>query len=189
MKKILAGSILLLLLACSNKKKEKEGFFPVLSYIKSQVAQVDTSLYPIIMITWQDSVHTDTTYVKREEFRDLAIDFLDIPDLTEKKYQSLYTEEKFFDQGLNRVVFTCKPKKTDTAMIQQQETQIAPDPSGDKVKSFFIDLIVPNKDSSVEKKMLWKVDESFQVATIVQKPGQPEITRIIKVAWNERPDE
>ncbi|HVT86938.1 MAG TPA: hypothetical protein VHD35_17175 [Chitinophagaceae bacterium] len=188
MKKHWAGFVLLFLLACSHSKK-KEDFFPVLSYIKSQVAKVDTSLYPIIKITWRDSTHMDTQYVKREEFRELAKDFLEIPDLTEKKYQSLYTEEKFFDQGLNRIVFTCKPHKTDTAIIQQQETQVAPDPSGDKVKSFFIDEVISSKDSLVEKKMLWKVDESFQVATLIQKPEQPQTTHIIKIAWNERPDE
>jgi hypothetical protein len=187
MKKILTGSLLLLFCACSHKKKE--AFFPVLSYIKSQVAQVDTSFYPIIRITWLDSVRTDTQYVKREEFAGLAGDFLEIPDLTEKKYQSLYKEEKFFDEGLNRVVFTCKPTNTDTAIIQQQETQIVPDPSGDKVKSFFIDLLVSNKDSLVEKKILWKVDESFQVATLIQKPGQLQTIHIMKVAWNMKPDE
>lgn len=187
MKKYWIGFIAVVLLACNQKKKE--GFFPVLSYIKSQVAKVDTSLYPIIKITWLDSVRTDTQYVKREEFSNLAKDFLEMPDLTEKKFQSLYTEEKFFDEGLNRVVFTCKPKKNDTATIQQQETQIAPDPTGDKVKSFFIDLVISNKDSLVEKKMLWKVDESFQVATMIQKPAQPQTTHIMKVAWNERPDE
>lgn len=187
MKKYLTGFILLLLLACSHKKKE--GFFPVLSYIKSQVAKVDTSLYPIIKITWKDSIHTDTQYVKRDEFSSLAKDFLQAPDLTEKKYQSLYTEEKFFDQGLNRVVFTCKPNKPDAAIIQQQVTQIAPDPTGDKVKNFFIDLVISNKDSLIEKKMLWKVDESFQVAAIIQKPGQPQTTQIMKVVWNEKPDQ
>ncbi len=183
MKKYWAGIVLLALLSCGREKKES--FFPVLSYIKSQVTHVDTSLYQIMKISWIDSAHTDTQYVKREEFAGLAKDFLDIPDLTEKKYQSLYAEEKFFDQGLNRVVFTCKPKKNENVIIQQQETQIAPDPSGDKVKSFFIDLVLSNKDSLVEKKMLWKVDKSFQVATLIQKPGQVPTTHIMKVAWNE----
>ena len=187
MKKYSVGLFLLVLLACRREKKEN--FFPVLSYIKSQVAQVDTSLYPIIKITWIDSARTDTQYIKREEFAGLAKDFLEIPDLTEKKYPSLYSEDRFFDQGLNRVVFTCKPHKTDTATILQQETQIVPDPSGDKVKSFFIDLMLSNKDSIVEKKMLWKVDESFQVATLTQKPGQSQTTHIMKVAWNENRSE
>ncbi|MBS1620081.1 MAG: hypothetical protein JST10_07125 [Bacteroidetes bacterium] len=186
MKKIWIGFILLLLFSCVSKKKEHEEFFPVLSFIKSQVAKVDTSFYPIIKITWTDSVHTDTQYVKREEFRQLSKDFLEIPDLTEKKYQSIYTEEKFFDKGLNRMIFTCKPGTNDTEIIQRQETQIAPDPSGDKVKSFYIDLNRTSKDSSVEKKMLWKVDESFQVATLIQKPGLPPATHIMKVVWNER---
>lgn len=187
MKKYWIGFVLLFLLACSQKKKE--GFFPVLSYIKSQIAEVDTSLYPIIKITWLDSIRTDTQYIKREEFRGLAKDFLEIPDLTEKKFESQYSEEKFFDQGLNRVVLICKPNKDETGIIQQQETQIAPDPTGDKVKSFFVDVLLSNKDSLVEKKMLWKVDMSFQVATMIQKPGEPQTTHITKVVWAKRPEE
>jgi hypothetical protein len=178
--------------ACRERDKsahETEPFFPVLSYIKSQVAHVDTSFYPVIKITRLDSTHQDTVYVKREEFSNLAKDFLEIPDLSEKKYISLYTEEKFYDEGLNRVVFTYKPVNPEAAIIQRQEVLITPDPSGDKVKSIYIDLSIINKDSSVQKKMLWQVDQRFQVATIIQKPGQPETSSVIKVVWNEKNDE
>ena len=73
----------LALFACKSKKEEvKETFFPVLSFIKSQVAHVDTSLYPIIKLTFIDSTRTDTEYIKREDFRSLAKDFLELPDLT-----------------------------------------------------------------------------------------------------------
>ena len=180
-------STIMIVFACKNKKKES--LFPVLSFIKSQVAHVDTSLYPIKKITWMDSTHTDTTYVKREEFRSLAKDFLKIPDLTDKKFRNLYTEEKFYDEGLNQVILTCKPKDPDAVSIQRQEVLITPDPSGDKVKSIIIDLSITNKDSSVQKRMLWRVDQSFQVATIIQKNGQAEITSIMKVAWDEKDNE
>lgn len=188
MKKYWSGIIVVLfIIGCAKKKKDN--FFPVLSYIKSQVAHVDTSFYEIIKVTW-DSTHTDTTYLKREQFKDAAKDFLEIPDLTEKKYSPLYTEEKFFDEGLNRVIFTCKPNNPNSAIIQRQETQVLPDPSGsDKVKSFFIDLVSSNQDSAVEKKLLWKVDQSFQVATLIDKPNQPEITHIVKVIWNDKDEE
>ncbi|MFI5132896.1 MAG: hypothetical protein ACHQEB_01105, partial [Chitinophagales bacterium] len=66
---------------------------------------------------------------------------------------------------------------------------ITPGPSGDKVKNFFIDLSVITRDSSVQKKLLWQVDQSFQIVTIVQKPGRPETSSIMKVIWNEKDDQ
>lgn len=183
---------LLAILSCKQKKSQpekEESFFPVLSFIKSQIAHVDTSFYEIKKIVWSDSVHTDTIYEKREDFAALAKDFLEIPDLSEKKYSSIYTEEKFFDQGLNKVILTCKPKNADTVIIQRQETLIQPDQvAGDKVVSFIIDTYISNKDSSIQKKLLWQVDKSFQVVTTVQKPAGEETNSIIKVLWGDEKD-
>ena len=80
---------LLSFITCKQKKKakpENERFFPVLSFIKSQVAQVDTSLFSIRKITYIDSIRADTVYYPREQFRELAKDFLNIPDLADSKY-------------------------------------------------------------------------------------------------------
>lgn len=185
--KNLAIFFLLFVLACEQKSKDKtpavEPFFPVLSYIKSQVAHVDTSLYSIIKVAWLDSIHTDTAYIKREDFRGLARDFLDIPDLTNKKYKDLYTEEKFYDEGMNKVFITYRPKNTDTVIIQRQEVIIDKEDTGDKVSTFIIHTIQTSKDSSVERDLLWKVDHSFNVVTSIQKPDQKEITKTFKVVW------
>jgi hypothetical protein len=188
-------SVLLLLIACKQKKDkdnsedQKESFFPVLSFIKSQVAHVDTSLYPIQKIIFKDSIHSDTIFVPREEFRNLAKDFLDIPDLSEKKYKNRYSEDKLFDETLNRVIISYKPKNPDKEELQKQEILIAPGTTGDKVNSFIIDRVISNKDSFFQKTMLWQVDKSFQVTTTAQKPGQPETTTIMKVTWNEKEEE
>src|ERR1044071_495268 len=96
----------LLIVSCKQKNQSdgnKETFFPLLSFIKSQVAQIDTSLYSIKKIISIDSIHSDTVFVPREEFRNLAKDFLDLPDLTEKKFKDRYIEEKLFDEQINRV--------------------------------------------------------------------------------------
>ena len=37
----------------------------------------------------------------------------------------------------------------------------------------------------MQKRLLWKIDESFQVTTIRQLAGQPETTSTVKVVWNE----
>jgi HD superfamily phosphohydrolase len=183
--------ILLLALACKQKKSfnnnqnQKESFFPVLSFIKSQVAHIDTSLYPIKKIIFTDSTYSDTVFVPREEFLSLAKDFLEIPDLTDKKYEGRYTEEKLFDETLNRIIISYKPQNPDKEELQKQEILIAHDPSGDKVNSIIIDRVISNKDSFLQKSMLWQVDKSFQVTTTAQKPGQPEITTIMKITWGE----
>ncbi len=197
MKKCIWLSVALLFLtaACKQKKssdsneEQKEDFFPVLSFIKSQVAQVDTSLYSIKKIISTDSVHSDTIFIPREEFRGLARDFLDIPDLSEKKYKPRFIEEKLFDQTLNRVIITYTPQNPDKEEIQHQEVLITPQPSGDKVKSIIIEWVVSNKDGFLQKKMLWQVDRSFQVTTTSQKPAQPEITTVLKVSWDEKEEE
>lgn len=184
------SALFLLSFACKQKKSnsgqnQKESFFPVLSFLKSQVAHVDTSLYPIKKIVFTDSIHSDTIFVPREQFRSLAKDFLDIPDLTDKKYKNRYTEEKLFDETLNRVIISYKPQNPDKEELQKQEVLIAPGSSGDKVNSIIIDRVINNKDSFLQKSMLWQVDKSFQVTTTEQKPGQPEITTIMKITWEE----
>lgn len=171
---------------CKQEEKNKEdNFFPVLSFIQSQVANIDTSLYPIRKLVYIDSLKTDTIYLPREQFREAAKDFLSIPDLSSSKYDDRYTEEKMFDETINRVVLTYTPIKPEQEDIQRQEVLIKPDPSGDKITNIIVNRIVNTKDSSVHKRLLWKVDDSFQVVTTKQLKGQPETTSTVKVIWSE----
>lgn len=178
-----------LMTACNNKKDSKTGFFPVLSFIQSQVAHVDTSLYSIMKLTVIDSTRTDTTYIRREDFRMQAKDFLDIPDLTLSKFKKRYSEKSMYDETLGRVVLTCLPEDPEKENLQRQEVMITPSAAGDRVHSIFLDYISNTRDSSVQKKMLWRVDQSFQLTVIKQKPGQPETISTTKVTWNEPPQQ
>ena len=183
---VLIAFIILSIISCGGKTKEdKEPFFPVLSYIKSQVADIDTSLYSIRKLTVIDNLKTDTIYLHRENFRDEAKDFLAIPDISSPSYRKRYTEEKLFDETLNRVLLTYTPLNPDKEEIQRQEVLIKPDPSGDKVTNIIINSVINTRDSSVQKNLLWKVGESFQATITKQLAGQPEKISIVKVIWNE----
>ena len=183
---LLAAFIFLSLVACKSKKKTADPrFFPVLSYLKSQVAQVDTSLNTIRKYVFTDSAHTDTIYIPREQFRATAADFLAIPDLSTADYADRFTYSEQFDETLNRVLIVNTAINPEKEILQRQEVLIKPDPSGDKVTNIIINTQFNSKDSSIEKKMLWKVDQSFTVTTIKQVKGQPEMTTTYKVAWNE----
>ena len=85
MKKHSVSAVLLLTICfyCSCKQKKNDAF-PAIDFIKAQVANVDTSLYRILkLVSVTDSTY-DTTFVKREEFRHLAKDFLETPDISKK---------------------------------------------------------------------------------------------------------
>jgi hypothetical protein len=175
-------SCVLLSPACKSKESKKESFFPVLSFIKSQAAHIDTSLYQIVKLVSVDSTW-DTTYIKREEFRSFANDFLSLPDLTEKQYADKYEESKFFDASLNRVIITYIPKDK-SQEIQREEVTIAPGQDGDdKVKNIIVNTLISAGDSSLTKKLLWTVDEGFQVTRITQKTGHEDAVYTFKVTW------
>ena len=195
MKKIWFTLLVSLLLFVTNNckqkevKKDEDRFFPVLPIIKSQVALVDTSLYSIRKIIYVDSTRSDTIFFRREQFKELATDFLTLPDISESKYKGRFKEEKQFDETLNRAIFSYQPVNPENEEIQRQQLLIRPGPPEDKITSIIIDYLVSNKDSSVQKNMLWQVDRSFQVTTIRQLPGQQETTTTYKVVWNEGNDE
>ncbi|MBL7743319.1 MAG: hypothetical protein JNN00_07540 [Chitinophagaceae bacterium] len=181
-------SLSLMIISCHSKKKgisRQEKFFPVLSFIKSQVAHIDTSLYSLKKITFIDSTRTDTTYYHREHIRELAGDFLNIPDISGDGFSDRFKEDKQFDETLNKVIITYTPVKPAKEEIQRQEILITPDPTGDKVTTIIIDHFINTRDSLVQKRLLWQVDKSFQVVTTRQLPGQPEINSTFKVIWNE----
>jgi len=178
--------ICFVLTACgSSEKDDRESFFPVLSFLQSQVADVDTTLNSIREYVYTDSSKIDTLFVHREQFRQLAEDFLSIPDLSKPEYKKRYREDKQFDETLNRALFTYTPVAPEKELIQKQEVLIRPDAGGDKITSIIINSVKNTKDSAVQKRMLWQVDRSFQIITIKQLQGQPEITTTVKVVWNE----
>lgn len=183
--------LLLLTLSCKqNPKEEEKKFISVLSLIEKQVAHIDTSLYAITRVVYTDSLHSDTDYISRENFRSVAKEFLEIPDLSEKKVAKQYMEETRYDELLNRVIITYTPINSDDGEIKKQEIQVTPDlANGDKVNNILINRVINNRDGFLQKDMLWQIDKSFQVVTTTRQPGQPEKITTTKVTWNEDSDQ
>jgi hypothetical protein len=181
---------LFILVSCKQKDKEPaKSYISVLSLIRKQVAHVDTSLYPIIKIVSHDSLRHDTTFIPREQFAAEAKDFLEIPDLSDKKVAKKYKEEPpRYDQLLGRVIFKYLPLDPDKEEVKSQEFLATPVPGQDaRINNVIIIREISNRDSFLQKKMLWQMDRSFQIVTTRQKPGTPEVTTITRVIWNEDP--
>ncbi|MBS1758586.1 MAG: hypothetical protein JST23_00580 [Bacteroidetes bacterium] len=179
--------ILTVNIGCKTEKKSSpKKYISTLSLIKAQVAHVDTSLYSIIKIETRDSLKPDTTYIPREQFAEAAKDFLTIPDLSNPKIAKLYNEESLYDDAINRVTITYTPIDGKNEEVQKQEVSVLPDPSGDKIKSIYIDKEIINRDSSLKKIMFWETDKSFQITTLLQKPAMPETSITTKVIWSDK---
>ncbi|MFL5741709.1 MAG: hypothetical protein ACJ75B_15895 [Flavisolibacter sp.] len=178
--------LLLALLSCKHKKKDrnenKGPYFSVVSFIQSQVKNVDTSLYRITKIESSDS-RSDTTIISREAFRECARDFLSLPDITSAKQKENYDESTLFDEVLNNVLLTYTPINPEDE-IRRETVMLQPDESGNsQVKTIIVNQMISAKDSTVEKDLTWHVDRRFQVVTKVTKPNEPEKIRTLVVEW------
>jgi len=182
-KSSLTAFLFVVIFYCSCKEK-KNDVFPAIDFIKSQIANVDTSVYSIIkLVPLTDSTY-DTTYVKRENFKNLARYFVETSDIS-KKFGGKYTEERMMNNELGLAVFIATPKNEDLE-VRRQEVRISPDPPNDKVKSIYIEKFESNKDSSIMKRMTWYTDRKFQIITITQKNNGEEKTSVIEVVWNDQ---
>jgi hypothetical protein len=176
--------------SCGPKKDSTpNNYISVVSLIQKEVAHIDTSLFTIVKTVFYDSTRTDTIYVSREDFRKEARDFLEIPDLAERKVAKRYKDvSPIYDQSLGRVIFKYEAIEPDKEEVKSQEFLATPVPGADaKINNVIIIREISNRDSFLQKKMLWRMNQSFQIVTTTQKPGQPEKTTVTKVAWNEDP--
>ena len=175
----------------SGKQKDAGNFISVVSLIRADIADVDTSLYPILKVVTVDSLPPDTSYIKREQFRAQAADFLDLPDLSDSRVAERYRQEPArYDEQLGKVIITYLPLKPEKEETRKQELLVKPDAAnGDKVTSIYVEREIANRDSLYKRRLLWQVNRSFQVITTRQYPGKPETVTVTKVSWNEPKEE
>lgn len=176
------------LAGCSNGDDDAAatagGYFPVVPFIKSQVAHVDTSVYTIMQVTRQGNM-VDTAFIKREDFDQAAADFLSLPDISSKKLRKKYTESNLYDETLDKVVLTYMPKPDEEPEVVRQDVIIKPNQqTGDAVETIYVEQIVTEGDSTVQKKLTWEVDKSFRVRSIIQKKNAPEKVKTVDVSWS-----
>ena len=176
---------LIFFIGCKQKEEQKTDadYFPTTAFIRDQIAHVDTSVFSIIKIVEHDSL-PDSIYLKREDFKKEAADFLALPDISSKGLRKEYSESKQFDEALQKITFAYTAQNPD-APIQQEIVVVKPDPNIDKVETIFIDWFQANDDSTVQKKLTWQANKYFRKITMTQKKGQPEKIEKVEVHWTD----
>ncbi len=170
--------------ACKENEKKSNDKFPVHSFIQSQVAMADSSLLPLRLITNTTDSTKDTLYFERSQFRKYAEEFLSLPDLTDAAYDNRFTETSTYDPDLNRLIIYQLPVNAEKEFIQRQELLVEPNVSNNQIKTVIVNTAAISKDSAIEKRMIWNVNESFQVTKIKQVAGEEEEITTYRVEWN-----
>ena len=188
---ITLGTIIFLS-ACKNNTPQEEkdaSFFPVVSFIKGQIINIDTSLYRIVKVETVDTIK-QTTYIKREDFRKYAKDFLELPDISSSKYKDDYQETKVFDDVLNQVILSYTTTDDENS-VRREDVMLNPtnESGNSEVKNIIINTLEQAKDSSIEKNMVWYAGKRFTIITKVQKANQPEKIKKLEVIWNDFSDQ
>ena len=187
MKYLLLGGTLLLF-ACHGRKKENTTEasepFQALSFIKSQVRDVDTNLYNIKKIVSYQG-RSDTSTISREQFRVEADPFLKLPDVASEKLRDDYKEQNIFDETLNRVVLFYTAKDPE-ASLQREQVLIDPNEGGGQVKTIIFDFYEKQKGGYAQhRNLVWATNDHFVIAESIPGPGGTERIRRTKVIWND----
>ena len=182
--RILALFAIIMLVGCKEKKDEKEEpRISALSIIKGQLNKLDSSLYVFKKIDRTENRY-DTTFLRRDEIRQLANPFLSLPDIADQNLYKKYTEERMLQADRATLSISSTLKEKEEGEIQRQILSVGiSDVSNGQVTSIFIDTYKDSADSTIEKKLVWEIDKYFTIYTTIHKENQPEKNYFTKVEW------
>ena len=156
----------------SFKEKETAGFFPVTSYLKGQLLDIQNSgINPLRLEVSKGK--TDSTWIRMELLETEFADFLS-PSIDSVSLATLFAEKKFFDQTLNSITLTYDPigKLPDSISFQRWDIYI--DPEKNVVQRIYlVKKVSPNSS----KQLTWQSGKWCRLVTIAENTeGKSAVT-------------
>lgn len=158
-------------------------FFPIGSFLKSEVRYVDSLPVGIKKYT-SAGPKLDSVYITPEEFHQLSGEFVN-SDLDEDRFQKNFTETSFFDQSSNNATFLYTARDPSTP-LKRVDVVTTPGDAYDEIKSVYMEKNISSGDSTIIKKLMWKPKRHFQVITIISVNDQAPKNKTEKVVWDNR---
>lgn len=181
---IIAAVISLIFYDCQSSSQDNsptQDFFPIGSFIKSQLRNLDTLPLAVIKYTTIRGI-TDTMVVEKIAFRKLAEEFM-APDIASPELHNSYTETSFIDATLGTMTLTYKARDRD--LIIRRADVLLNREKGD-VQSVYIEKAIENNDSTRIDKILWTTDRNCQVSELVYYKNGPEHVVVTRYVWDDR---
>jgi hypothetical protein len=177
----------LFLLGCKTKKKNAEvpadQFFPVPTYIKGELARLDTSLASFYKIEMAEG-RSDTVPIRNTEVRRYAADFANLPDISSPELKDDYQVTQAYDDILGSYVFMFTTTEDHPVRREDVVLDTEPNPEGkNNIQSIFVERWENKEDTAIRKNMLWNAGKNFQITTITEASGTQK-TKRLQVVWN-----
>ncbi len=164
-----------------QKDNADREFYPIGSFIHSQLLYIDSMPLAVIKYTTLDNI-TDTAIMGKNDFKTIADTFM-TPDIGSPELKPQYKETSFIDATLGTVTLTYTAMDIDSGI---KKADVLLDQESTSVKNIYIEKILPGTDSSVTKKMLWTANRNCQITTLIRKKGQPEKIVLERYVWDDR---
>jgi hypothetical protein len=159
----------------------RKNYFPVLNFLKSEIAYVDS--FPLKIMEYRiRNGKTDSNIINTKTFDRLASAFL-IDGLDSSRFEKRFDETSFLDQSNNLLTFTYSTKDTSYG-LRRVDVLAVPDRGVDKVKSIYLESSSGNADSLILNKMFWRTRKSFSIIHIYQPRQGVTGTSQTKVVWD-----
>jgi len=175
-------------ISCNSHKKPDKApaadntvYYPINSYIKQQIKQVDTVPYYVYRVLVVNN-KKDSTTISRPVFDSLAQQFI-LPELAEGTLRKDFTEAVYEDQSTNSVTLTYTPKDSSNIV---QNAMVLLDTTSQKVKWIFINTLQNRGDSSIIQKIGWKGGASCYLNRLVSYTDGKTNEMRLNIVWNDK---
>ena len=166
----------------SNNNTENLSIFPVTSFLKGQLLEIDSMATTPLKITVENG-KIDSVWLKREDIRPAAAPFL-TPLIDSATMSSLFSEKSFLDQTINAYTFTHDPKVKLPDSIDLRHWDVYMSPQTNKITRIYLVKEKTEKNVDITTQLTWFSNQWFSIRTITQAPGKQPVIKEEKMIWN-----
>ena len=183
------------IIACKNKEqsttpadsgavpndKAPKSYLPIASFINEDIRNVDAFAAGILLKT-KTGKKTDSIFIKPEEFKNIAGEFL-APELDSAIFYNEFSEESMADQATATVNFIYT-SGNDKTILRKVIVYVTASQSADKVSRIYMEKESKSGDTTIKQKLTWKIKQYFIITEIRKTPQgfNSVITR--KATWD-----
>ncbi len=168
----------------STQEEKPTTFFPVTSFLKSQLIALDSVPFTPLMYTIIND-KTDSVWLKKMELKTILAPFFSFNIDTTNLIQ-YFKETKFNDQTLNAITLTYEPlgKLPDTLQLRGWNVYI--DPTSGNIRNVYIEKGFKENGQSYTQQLIWTTDKSAKIITILNQPdGNTKLLKEQKIIWDD----
>jgi hypothetical protein len=201
---ILALFLFSTVVGCGNKKQEtaavaetnsdappvSKTFFPVTSFLKGQLAELDSIQVTPLLITVEngkvDSLWLNEKATIKEFVKPFFLQTIDTANL-----RNLFRATKFNDQTINAITFTYDPVAALPDSIKLKNWNIYINPETGEINKVYMLVEDGGNDKLYTQQLTWKTGYWAKITTLSKKQNGANAVKEQKLVWgfNEQPAE